>query len=301
MVRQFKVILTGLSNAGKTSILSVLDRQFHKLSGLVPTRGIIRSVSNVLKMNIIRWDLGGQEQYRKDYLSPESNALVESSLIIFVIDVQDEDTYDKAIEYYDNLLKVIKENDENPYFLICLHKVDPELYDKYKENVKDLMKSFKEKSKGWNHEIFVTSIFNRSSIIEAFSFGIAQFLPKKKALDLLLKNFMSDAKQTGEKVSGTWIWDENSIFLSMVFDDKKTEKNSVIASMGIIGIVESFEKEGEFRSLMLEINKEYQFLVIKVGKIYTAIVGKNVDFEKIWKLYDEQYLTNLEEIIEKEE
>jgi hypothetical protein len=64
------------------------------------------------------------------------------------------------------------------------------------------MKLFEDASKSWNHKFFVTSIYNRRSIVEAFSYGISQFLPKKKSMDYVLKNFVQESNQSGEKC--TW-------------------------------------------------------------------------------------------------
>jgi len=300
-MRQFKVAFTGLSNAGKTSILKVLDKQFHQLANLVPTRGVERSLSSVLGFPIIKWDLGGQEQYRKEYLSDDSKALLEADLLVEVIDIQDWNNYDNALEYYAKVLAKLKGLNESPYVMVCFHKADPEIYENYKKNINDLIQKFQEISKGWKVNFFVTSIYNRRSIIEAFSYGISQFLPKKKSMDYLIKNFLLDVKQSGEKVTGFMLWDDNAYFLSLVFDDKKTESASLTASMGILETIESFEAAKTFQTLMLEINHEYQFNTIKVGKLYITMVGRAIDFEKAWYLFNKHYLDNLEEIIEKEE
>ncbi len=296
-MQQFKAVFTGIANAGKTSILRVLDKQFHRLANLVPTKGVERSLSSILGFPVTKWDLGGQEQYREEYLSQDSEALLEADLMVVVVDIQDSDSYKDALDYYTEVLKRLKENDEDPYIIICLHKADPEVYQKFKEDITKLMKSFEELSKDRTHKFFVTSIYNRRSIVEAFSYGIAQFLPKKKSMDYLIKNFIDEAKGAG--VLGVMLWDQNAFFLSMIFDDKKTESTSLTASMGILETVESFEAAKAFQSLMLKINKEYQFLTTKVGKLYTTIVGKNMDLDAVWEIYNQHYLDNLEEIIEK--
>ncbi|NVM53347.1 MAG: 50S ribosome-binding GTPase [Candidatus Helarchaeota archaeon] len=298
---QFKIVFTGLSNAGKTSILYVLDKQFHKLAKLAPTKGVERSLSTIIGFPVIKWDLGGQEKYRNEYLGARQESLLQADVLIFVVDIQDGELYENALKYYKKVLELLKKHEENPPILICFHKADPEAYDRFKANISDLMKHFEDASKFNPHKFFVTSIYNRKSIIEAFSYGISQFLPKKKSIDMLLKNFIADAKDSDETVAGIMLWDQNSVFLSMIFDDKKTESCSLTASMGILSTIESFEEVGSFDSLTLEINKEFQFLVRKVGKLYTTIVGKNLDFDKVWSIYDKNYLTNLEEIIEKEE
>jgi len=296
--QQFKVIFTGLSNAGKTSILNVLNKQFHKLANLVPTKGVERSLSTILGFSVHSWDLGGQQTYLNEYLTTKQDTFLQANLVIFVVDIQDWNTYTEALDYYQKVLGIIGDAGEQPYIIICLHKMDPEIYNDYKQNAADLMEMFGDASQGWDYKFFITSIYNRRSIIEAFSFGIAQFLPKKKSLEIVLKNYIADIKDAGEKVTGIMLWDENSLFLCNIFDDKKTEKASLNACIGILETIESFEKEGTFSSLFLEINKEYQFLVRKVGKVYTTIVGQQLDLKNVWKLYDNNYLTDIEEIIE---
>jgi GTP-binding protein EngB required for normal cell division len=300
-MEQFKVIFTGLANAGKSSILNVLNKQFHKLANMVPTMGVERSLSTILGFQVTSWDLGGQDQYRTEYLTTKQETLLEADLMVFVVDMQDWNNYKESLDYYKKVLEIIKGADEHPYIVICLHKLDPEVYNDYKKNIADIMKLFEEASQEWEYKFFITSIYNRRSIVEAFSFGITQFLPKKKSLDLILRNFIAEAKELGEKVMGTMLWDQNALFLSMIFEDKKTEKASLNASMGILETIESFEKSGTFSSLFLEINKDYQFLVRKVGKVYTTIVGNQLDLEKVWDLYDNNYLTDLEELIERSE
>ncbi len=278
----------------------MLDKEFHKLAKLVPTKGVERSLSTILGFSIIKWDLGGQEQYRSEYLKPRSNVLLEAELVVFLVDIQEVNSYPEALEYYKKVLNKLKENEENPHLLICLHKADPEVCEKYKNNIRDLIKLFEGVSKGWDYKFYTTSIYNRRSIVEAFSYGISLFLPKKKSLDYIIRNFIAESQGAG--VLGVMLWDHNAFFLNMVFEDKKAETASLTASMGILETIESFgSSEMGFQSLTLEVNKEFQFVVNRVGELFTTIVGHNIDFEKVWQLYEEHYLTNLEEIIEKDE
>ena len=300
----WKLIVGGNGNVGKTTLLyRFIKGDF--IENLMSTVGV-QFHSHVFDregklINLVLWDLGGQDQYRTEYLTTKQETLLEADLMVFVVDMQDWNNYKESLDYYKKVLEIIKGADEHPYIVICLHKLDPEVYNDYKKNIADIMKLFEEASQEWEYKFFITSIYNRRSIVEAFSFGITQFLPKKKSLDLILRNFIAEAKELGEKVMGTMLWDQNALFLSMIFEDKKTEKASLNASMGILETIESFEKSGTFSSLFLEINKDYQFLVRKVGKVYTTIVGNQLDLEKVWDLYDNNYLTDLEELIERSE
>ncbi|MGQ4874124.1 MAG: ADP-ribosylation factor-like protein [Promethearchaeota archaeon] len=55
-----KILFTGLDNAGKTSIILALQREFSKIAILSPTRGAQRRIFQFLGRDIAEWDLGGQ-------------------------------------------------------------------------------------------------------------------------------------------------------------------------------------------------------------------------------------------------
>ena len=57
--KPIKVILTGLDNAGKTSIIQSLLRNKEELINPKPTRGAKVRDYQFLGMNIAEWDLGG--------------------------------------------------------------------------------------------------------------------------------------------------------------------------------------------------------------------------------------------------
>ena len=62
-----KIILLGIANGGKTSLLLTLQREFKSLTKLKPTKGIERSHLDFFKKKIVVWDFGGQTKYRQNY------------------------------------------------------------------------------------------------------------------------------------------------------------------------------------------------------------------------------------------
>ena len=62
---QKKLLMIGLDNGGKTSILAVLEDKFSIIKDLMPTRGVQREKLDFFGYPIISWDLGGQVQYRE--------------------------------------------------------------------------------------------------------------------------------------------------------------------------------------------------------------------------------------------
>ena len=78
--REFKKILfCGIENGGKTSILLLLDKKFSLLPTVKPTIKAKRTIysNSLLGTTIVRWDLGGQKNYRKIYLGNKSKYFTE--------------------------------------------------------------------------------------------------------------------------------------------------------------------------------------------------------------------------------
>lgn len=124
-----KIVLVGLDNAGKTSILLSLQGNSNLLSFLTlkPTQGV--NIQNIrdrgTSFNL--WDLGGQEQYRRDYVEDLERYFNDVNKIIFVIDVQDTKRYEIALDYLKMMVSHIVNNEIQADISIFLHKFDPDL------------------------------------------------------------------------------------------------------------------------------------------------------------------------------
>ena len=76
-----KILFTGLDDAGKTSIILALQREFSKIAVIKPSRGAQRRIFEFLGKEISEWDLGGQISYRISYLKNPSkffNSVINS-------------------------------------------------------------------------------------------------------------------------------------------------------------------------------------------------------------------------------
>ena len=189
-----KIVFTGLDNAGKTSILRVLQKQYSKLGSTKPTTGVDRHTINVLGYDIVNWDLGGQEKYRKEYLKDESRTFDDTDLLFYIVDISSPERFYEGLEYYKNILWFAFESENSnqlPYVIICLHKDDPDLKDDemLNENIELARNLFEENSKEQRIKFFRTSIYNEWSIIKAFSFGIQQLSSKLDILEKFMKVF----------------------------------------------------------------------------------------------------------------
>ena len=127
MPELYKIVLIGLDFAGKTSILKILEGSYSNLDQLTPTVGTDRTNWEILGFNVINWDLGGQKQFREKYMANFEQILDESNLIIFVIDMQDDNRFNEAGSYFDDALHALDHLGIKCPIILCLHKVDPDI------------------------------------------------------------------------------------------------------------------------------------------------------------------------------
>nr|MDO8118608.1 ADP-ribosylation factor-like protein [Candidatus Sigynarchaeota archaeon] len=111
-----KLMLVGLDFAGKTSLLSVLKKDYSIIQELMPTKGAQRDNVEFFGIPIVVWDLGGQHLYRMEYIDEKKSKLFfsDTDVVFFVIDVQDEKRYPEAIAYYNQMLKAYVNLGEEP-------------------------------------------------------------------------------------------------------------------------------------------------------------------------------------------
>ncbi len=111
-----KIIVLGLNNAGKTAILSKFGGKLgiEKLASLQPTRGVNRQEIKTENARIHIWDFGGQVDHRREYLESPDQYFFGLDLLIYVIDVQAPDRYDESMEYFTQIITEILKLEENP-------------------------------------------------------------------------------------------------------------------------------------------------------------------------------------------
>ncbi len=186
MTEMKKILLVGIDNAGKTSILHILKKNYSFLNKLKPTKGIERSTSKILDIDFVLWDMGGQEQYLKQYFDRKEYIFTDLSLLFFVIDIQDEMRFDEVMQYLERIISIFREQQQEPQIIVFFHKIDPDI--EHTKNVKlfteDLSKKIKNITQGFTVTFFQTSIFKRWSIIAAFSYGIRSLSRKDSLLKL---------------------------------------------------------------------------------------------------------------------
>ncbi len=156
-----KVLFLGLDNGGKTSIILSLKKDVNLLdyTSLEPTKKYEQKVFEDGENKISIWDFGGQQQYREDHLKNLNVHLTEATKINYVIDIQDQLRYDLSLQYFEAILKVLKNENISIKLSIFLHKYDPHLeFDE--EIVSDLINKINDKiPPNFDFNIFKTSIY----------------------------------------------------------------------------------------------------------------------------------------------
>ncbi len=209
-----KVLFTGLEDAGKTSILLVLDKKFSLLTSVAPTIKAKRTshTNKLLGISITRWDLGGQKSYRKIYLDNKSKYFTDMQSIFYVIDIQRQDKFDEALNYLKDIINIVIDNHpENFQLLILFHKYDPDIKNKkeMKDNIQFLESNIKSIIKNLKYSLYRTSIYDDSSLLKTFSDGVFSATEKSKLLQSLLRDYMSKTY-----TSSTLLLDQNCFIIA---------------------------------------------------------------------------------------
>jgi len=96
--KEVRIVVLGLDNAGKTTILKKLADE--DISHITPTQGFnVKAVqSGAFKLNM--WDIGGQRRIRPYW----KNYYDETDLLIYVIDCSDRTRFEETGEELEELL-----------------------------------------------------------------------------------------------------------------------------------------------------------------------------------------------------
>ena len=161
-----KVLLMGLDNSGKTSIVLCLSgvKNLSSFSSLNPTRGVKINKFQALGSEFSIWDFGGQEQFRDGYLNDFQTHIKGTNKFIYVLDIQDWKRYDISLEFLGRILDRLRKHKTTIEFSIFLHKYDLDLDlkdSKFDESViSDLIRNIKKLIPyGFAYHIYKTSIY----------------------------------------------------------------------------------------------------------------------------------------------
>ena len=163
-----KIMLMGLDNSGKSSILLSFREETNLLSyfSLNPTKGVNIETVKTPQSDMIIWEFGGQKRYREDHLKNFNKYLKDVDKVIFVIDIQDIERYELSLNYFKDIIGLLKKYDIRVDISIYLHKFDPNLtkQEKFKDldkiNTPNLIKKIKKIiPSDYKYKFYKTSIY----------------------------------------------------------------------------------------------------------------------------------------------
>ena len=224
-----KVILTGLDNAGKTSIILSLLRKKNELNDIEPTRGAKVRDFQFLGMDIAEWDLGGQKVYRKAYLNKQPELIFgNAKAIIHVVDIQDEKRIEDSMDYLVDIYEKLIELNVKPTIYIFFHKYDPITMIGSQVDLNNhslLIRNAVKKLLDYPEiEFYRTSIYDFQMINMAMSKILLSHIPRSELIESSIEKFCRDLN-----FEALELIDENSLILgSFYFNNYSKElMNSV--------------------------------------------------------------------------
>ncbi len=200
--RHKKILMVGLDNGGKTSILAVVQDKFSIIKSLLPTRGVKREKLDFFGYPIISWDLGGQIMYReKLYFNRPELFFTEADIMLYVVDIQDPDRFPEAANYFREVLKAFTELGENPELLIVLSKSDQDFRKtlQWQQNVTTIKNKFTKIVDEFEQFIIDfcdTTVFQKETVMQMFSVALTKVSDTSEIIENILEDFINqvDAK-----------------------------------------------------------------------------------------------------------
>jgi len=166
-----KISLIGLSGCGKTSLYSIIfaGKTPEETKRLSPTILYETRRHPFLGLEISIFDFGGQDQYLKEYLD-QPKVFMGTDVLIPIVDLHDPNSFEKAKQYFEEVLKIYKENYQKPKICLFLHKYDSEDYQKelLDTNVKKGKEIFTNLFKEYEPVTYLTSIYDQQNLTKIF-------------------------------------------------------------------------------------------------------------------------------------
>lgn len=277
--KAIKIVLSGLDNAGKSSMLLVMKRLYQfeqEVKDLLPTQMIDYYTRAFLGFKLHFWDMGGQELYRQRYLERQIY-FEQIGLFIYLVDVTAPDRLNNSLDYFFKVLDIMKENGytQERDIAICFTKMDFEkAFTEKPEFIATLAKArakIMEKTKdGFKFDFYSTSIYNVYSIVKMISNGLSRCIPgydiiRKEIEDFAVANQFSQFllfDQTGliiadymnsfkpvDRNSVDAIISENLAYFKKVEDDKNAQFRGFRSTRGsLMNISHKFKLEKDNES-----------------------------------------------------
>lgn len=186
-----KIAITGIANAGKTTLVRTLQHRYHVGDNLPPTKNVERNQISLFGSSAAIWDFGGQTQYRTQYISNPDRYFSELAFLFYIIDVQDSQHFAESLEYFKNIFNHARSLNNKLIIVVLFHKMDPPLLTDTSmlNKVESVKKEIFNLVEGAEVSFFNTTIYDPLTVLDAFSKPILGDMPIYNAISVLFANF----------------------------------------------------------------------------------------------------------------
>lgn len=296
-----KIVVTGLDNAGKTSLLLALEKKFsfeEDAKQLSPTVRVNRDSFSFLNQLIYRWDFGGQVKYREEYLSNKERFFADLDIFFFVIDVQDRDRFGEAVDYFSEIADFFTSREAKVPIIVLLHKYDPELReDPITEKAIISLKDMILKIKGeYSVDFFETSIYEIDSVMRCFSQAFARYLPRAELISNVFEDFARE-----HPLLALMLMDCSGITIADYYMPQLSPgQRNALREMRTLGLRSLLESEGTFQTFKSELEPDYpvfgKIIPVSIENASLAIIALSEDEEAL-EMNISVFLPRVEEIL----
>lgn len=280
-MKELKIIFAGLANAGKTSILKVLDDDFEEISELAPTQGVKYNTYKMLGFNVTAWDLGGQISYREQYLQDYKNYFANAVVLFYVIDIQDATTYEESVKYLKDIVEIFPKIELKDVFVITLlHKFEIHVHKpEVRTRVNDLKDKISTVLSKTPSAFFETTIYEPYSIFHAISDGILHQMTGREVLHQKIKDM---AEEFG--VPAVMLSSQNGYPYGIWYSDHVPILELTTFFRSLFNSKFAFSKDNECRQVVC--NENFAMLVLIFSHkservLFSLMVPKDADLESI--------------------
>ncbi|HMF34918.1 MAG TPA: ADP-ribosylation factor-like protein [Candidatus Lokiarchaeia archaeon] len=189
-----KFVISGLDNAGKTSLLVALSKKYNfieEVKQLQPTVRVAYSRTDFLGNTVNFWDMGGQVKFRNQYLKKVDYYFSDVDVLYYVIDIQDFDRFDDSLAYFTSIFNYLTHVNHFVPVVVCFHKFDPEIQtnEDIRCAVDEWQELITERFPDWFFLFAETSIYDIRSIVGAMSVGFNLFVQNFEGMIALYEAF----------------------------------------------------------------------------------------------------------------
>ena len=273
-----KILFTGLDFAGKTSIITILQKRFEHIALLKPTKAAQRNVFEYLGHSIAEWDLGGQQTYRIKYLKHPDKYFDNTHACLYVVDIQDEERTLEMLSYFKDVVDQFRELEITPSISVLFHKYDPEFVAEQNKasldgKIKELEGNMKTITDGeFSLSFYRTTIKKVWGIFNAFSRIMLSLFPQSELIDKSIEEF---AKKTDAK--GIVVLDNNSLIIGQFYTNQQIQDLIQVSTPYFLTLNDSFStkikeesraKPKEESDVLNGLNREKRMTINRSGHTF---------------------------------